>query len=164
MQALDCAFLVCGSLTRVQVAEHCTNAAFWNMSENCSCGSRLIVHRSVKDRLLPLMLRLVEERWKVGSPLDPATVVGALIEKAHLNKVLRFIEEGKKSGAKLLCGGRQVLAESGGYFVEPTIFDECNNQMSIAREESGETILFVVSFFSLFACASLWTGAGCDFV
>jgi gamma-glutamyl-gamma-aminobutyraldehyde dehydrogenase len=128
-----------------KVAEHCVNAAFWNMSENCSCGSRLIVHRSVKDKLLPLMVQLLDERWKVGSPLDPATVVGALIEKNHLLKVLRFIEEGKKGGAKLLRGGRQVLQESGGYFVEPTIFDDCNNQMTIAREES-EWTLFLFSF------------------
>jgi gamma-glutamyl-gamma-aminobutyraldehyde dehydrogenase len=141
-----------------KVAEHCVNAAFWNMSENCSCGSRLIVHRSVKEKLLPLMVQLLDERWKVGSPLDPATVVGALIEKNHLHKVLRFIEEGKKGGAKLLRGGRQVLQESGGYFVEPTIFDDCNNQMTIAREESeSECVLsFLLLTFTAKSSGRFW--------
>ncbi len=93
-----------------KVAAHCTNAAFWNMSENCSCGSRLLVHESVKDRLLALMLKQLDEKWIIGDPTDPNVMVGALIEKTHLEKVLRYIEEGKKSGAKLIRGGNRVRA------------------------------------------------------
>jgi len=126
------------------VAEHVTNAAFWNMGENCSCGSRLIVHRDVREALLE---RIVEktQTWVVGDPLDPATKVGAMIEKAHLDKVLGYIEQGGRDGATVVAGGRRVNPESGGYFVEPTIFDRVTNDMLIAREEIFGPVLAAIT-------------------
>ena len=111
------------------VAQNAVNAAFWNMGENCSCGSRLIVHRSVKGALLARIEKLVRT-WTVGDPQDPATRVGPMIEKPHLDKVLGYIAAGKSAGARVAMGGNRTLLETGGHFVEITIFDEVSNTMS----------------------------------
>src|SRR4029077_18920779 len=70
-----------------------------------------------------------------GDPLDPETRMGAIVDRTQLDRVLGYIETGREEGADLHLGGRQVLEESGGYFVEPTIFDAVSNEMRIAREE-----------------------------
>jgi gamma-glutamyl-gamma-aminobutyraldehyde dehydrogenase len=127
------------------VANNAVNAAFWNMGENCSSGSRLIVHRSIKDALLEKLLAIIKP-WKIGDPLDPDTRVGPMIEKSHMEKVLRYIESGKKEKARLVCGGRRVLEDTGGWFIEVTIFDEVDNNMKIAREEIFGPVLSVIPF------------------
>ncbi|MEZ5125970.1 MAG: aldehyde dehydrogenase family protein [Thermoleophilia bacterium] len=109
------------------VAENAVSAAFWNMGENCSCGSRLIIHRSLKDEVLARIMAIVAA-WTVGDPLDPATKLGPMVEPEHLRKVLDYIEEGKSQGAKLILGGEPLLESSGGNYVAVTIFDEPNNQ------------------------------------
>ena len=113
--------------------------------ENCSAGSRLIVHEKVKDRLLE-KIKPTFHSWKVGDPLETDTKIGAMIEKQHLEKVLSYVDIGKKEGAKLVLGGNQVLPESGGYFVEPTVFDSVTNSMRIAREEIFGPVLSVITF------------------
>ncbi len=125
------------------IAAHAVNAAFWNMGENCSCGSRLIVHESVKDALVEKIAALAHT-WTVGNPLDPATRVGSMIEKSHMEKVLSYIAAGKSEGAKVVMGGNRALSESGGYFVDVTIFDEVANGMKIAREEIFGPVLSVI--------------------
>jgi len=127
------------------VATNVVNSAFWNMGENCSCGSRLIVHKKIKDELLARVVALAKT-WKVGDPLDPQTKLGALIEKPHLEKVLGYIAAGKAEGAKLVMGGKRILENTGGYFVETTIFDKVSNQMKIAREEIFGPVLSVIPF------------------
>jgi gamma-glutamyl-gamma-aminobutyraldehyde dehydrogenase len=127
------------------VVENAANAAFWNMGENCSSGSRLIVHRRIKDALLEKLIALVKT-WKVGDPLDPETRMGPMIEKSHMEKVLGYIEAGKKEKAKLVLGGNRVLQDTGGWFVEVTIFDQVNNQMKIAREEIFGPVLSIIPF------------------
>jgi 4-(gamma-glutamylamino)butanal dehydrogenase len=127
------------------VASNAVGAAFWNMGENCSCGSRLIVHKRIKDALVAKVAALAKT-WKVGDPLDPQSRLGALIEKPHLEKVLSYVEAGKAEGAKLALGGRRILKETGGYFMEATIFDEVSNRMKIAREEIFGPVLSVISF------------------
>ena len=127
------------------VAEHAVNAAFWNMGENCSCGSRLIVHRSVKDALVEKIANLARS-WKVGNPIDPETRVGSMIEKTHLDKVLGYIAAGKREGAPLVMGGNSILKETGGYFVEVTVFDEVSSEMKIACEEIFGPVLSVIPF------------------
>lgn len=127
------------------VAQNAMNAAFWNMGENCSCGSRLIVHRSVKDALLERLMKLAQT-WTVGDPQDPATRVGPMIEKPHLDKVLGYIAAGKSAGARLVMGGNRTLTETGGHFVEITIFDEVTPSMSIARDEIFGPVLSIIPF------------------
>jgi len=125
------------------VAANAVNAAFWNMGENCSSGSRLIVHRRLKDELLKKIIAIVKA-WKVGDQLDPETRVGPLIGQVHMETVLKYIAAGRSEGAKLVLGGNRVLKETGGTFVEITIFDEVNNNMKIAREEIFGPVLAVL--------------------
>jgi len=127
------------------VASNAVGAAFWNMGENCSCGSRLIVHKKIKDVLVAKVAALAKT-WKVGDPLDPTNRLGPMIEKPHLDKVLRYIEAGKAEGAKLVMGGKRILEKTGGYFVEATIFDGVTNKMKIAREEIFGPVLSVIPF------------------
>lgn len=127
------------------VADNVVAGAFWNMGENCSCGSRLIVHESVKDELVAKVAALAGE-WTVGDPLDPATRVGSMIERGHMDKVLGYIAAGNEAGARLVMGGKQARQDSGGYFVEVTMFDGVTNEMKIAREEIFGPVLSVIPF------------------
>jgi len=124
------------------VAEHATQAVFWNMGENCSSNSRLIVHRDIKDALLERILHRVHD-WRTGDPLDPANRLGAIVSREQYDSILRYIELGRKEGAKLVLGGNAIEAE-GGWFIEPTIFDNVTPDMTIAREEIFGPVLAVI--------------------
>jgi 4-(gamma-glutamylamino)butanal dehydrogenase len=125
--------------------EGITTGILFCQGENCSAGSRLLVHESVKDQLLS-ELKTAFKAWPVGDPFASSTRVGALIEKEHLAKVMSYIESGKQDGATLAYGGQQLHADSGGYFVEPTIFDNVNNTMKIARDEIFGPVLSILTF------------------
>ncbi|MGF6753254.1 aldehyde dehydrogenase [Paraburkholderia sp. GAS42] len=127
------------------VAENAVAAAFWNMGENCSAGSRLLVHASMKDALLK-KIEAVLQGWKTGEPLDPEVKLGALIEQKHYKKVLSHIETAKAEGARVVLGGNALFVESGGWFVEPTIFDGVTPDMSIAKEEVFGPVLCVIEY------------------
>jgi len=126
-------------------AEAAAGAIAFNQGEVCTAGSRLLVERSIKDQFLPLLLEELK-RWQPGHPLDPATNVGALVDRQQLDTVLGYIEAGLSEGASLLTGGRRVLEETGGTYVEPTVFDGVDNAMKIAREEIFGPVLSVIVF------------------
>jgi gamma-glutamyl-gamma-aminobutyraldehyde dehydrogenase len=128
-----------------EVAANVAVAIFWNMGENCSAGSRLIVHRSKRAALLEA-LEAELAAWPVGDPLDPATKIGALISRQHLERVLGYVQIGRDEGARLVTGGQRILEDTGGYFVPPTIFDGVRNDMRIAREEIFGPVLSVIEF------------------
>ncbi|MCM5705790.1 aldehyde dehydrogenase [Larsenimonas salina] len=121
-------------------------SAFWNMGENCSAGSRLIVHRSIKDALIDELQVQLASDWAMGDPLDPDVQLGALIEEAHMDKVLGHIQQAESEGLKAVTGGERVLQESGGYFVPPTIFDDVSADASVARDEIFGPVLAVIPF------------------
>ena len=127
------------------IAAQVAIAIFWNMGENCSAGSRLIVHRSVKRALLDA-LEAELTRWPVGDPLDPATRIGALISRGHMERVLHYVDVGRREGAHLVTGGQRILEDTGGWFVSPTVFDGVRNDMTIAREEIFGPVLSVIEF------------------
>src|SRR4051794_23763563 len=126
-------------------AEAAAWGVFYNQGEVCNAGSRLLVHESLKDDFLERVVR-VAERIRPGDPLDPETKMGALVDRTQLERVLGYIETGKEEGARLHLGGVQARTESGGYFVEPTIFDAVSNDMRIAREEIFGPVLAAISF------------------
>jgi len=128
-----------------RVAERAASAIFWNMGENCSAGSRLIVHRDLREELVERLVALTAD-WIVGDPLDDATRVGPLITEAHLHRVLSYIDAGVAEGARIAVGGTRVLEESGGHFLAPTIFDGARNDMRIAQEEIFGPVLTVIPF------------------
>ena len=126
-------------------AEAAAWGVFYNQGEVCNAGSRLLVHESIKDELLERIVR-VAATIQPGDPLDPATRMGAIVDRTQLDRVLGYIETGQTEGAELHLGGRRARGESGGYFVEPTIFDAVSNDMRIAREEIFGPVLATISF------------------
>jgi gamma-glutamyl-gamma-aminobutyraldehyde dehydrogenase len=85
-------------------------------------------------------------KYRPGNPLDAATELGALVDDTQLRTVLGYIDAGQSEGARLATGGRQARQDSGGYFVEPTVFDGVSNTMKIAREEIFGPVLSVIRF------------------
>ncbi len=110
-------------------------ANFYSAGEVCTNGTRVFVHRKVRDAFLA-KLKARTEAMIVGDPLDPASQMGALISEAHLEKVLGYIQLGQQQGATLLTGGKRLTAGAlgKGAFVEPTIFTGCSDDMAIVRE------------------------------
>ncbi len=125
------------------VAEHAVSAVFWNMGENCSSNSRLIVHEKVKDALLARILEKTRD-WVTGDPLDPRNTLGAMVSREQYEKVMGYIEIGIKEGAKLVVGGK-AMEIGDGLFIEPTIFDNVTPEMTIAREEIFGPVLAVIT-------------------
>ncbi|MBS7545242.1 betaine-aldehyde dehydrogenase [Ancylobacter oerskovii] len=122
-------------------------ANFYSAGEVCSNGTRVFVHESVRAAFLEKLVARVE-KMVVGDPLDPATQVGALISGPHMEKVLSYIARGRAGGARLLAGGHRVT-EGGldrGFFVSPTVFDGCRDDMAIVREEIFGPVMAVLSF------------------
>ncbi|NNC79648.1 MAG: aldehyde dehydrogenase [Acidimicrobiales bacterium] len=128
-----------------RIADHAATSIFWNGGQNCSSNSRLIVHQAVKDELLELIVEKARD-WPVGDPLDPETRIGAMIEADHLTKVLDNITSANDDGADCVLGGHRTLEDSGGYFVEPTIFTNVDPSMRIAKEEVFGPVLSVIDF------------------
>lgn len=119
---------------------------FFNQGEVCSATSRIIVQRSIHDAFVK---RLVERAnaMTIGNPLDNPDI-GPLVSKGQRERVLKYIEIGKKEGAKCLCGGERYTEGecAKGYFVRPTVFDGCTPDMTIVREEIFGPVASVLTF------------------
>src|SRR5688572_5027049 len=128
-----------------KAAQAAAYAIFFNQGEMCSAGSRLLVQDSIKDAMLE-KIAAVGRQMKPGDPLDPATKLGAIVDEAQMKRVLHYIDAGKTDGAKVALGGSRVRQESGGFFVEPTVFDAVKPSMRIAREEIFGPVLATITF------------------
>lgn len=109
----------------------------------CFAGTRVFVQRDFHDRFVDALTRYTSN-VKAGDPLDPETTVGPLVSKEQFNRVKSYIEIGKKEGAKTTVGGDVV--DGKGYFVNPTVFVDVNNNMKIAREEIFGPVASVIPF------------------
>ncbi len=123
------------------VAAHVVNGAFWNMGENCSASSRLIVHASVKEALLE-RVRVQLQDWQMGDPLDPANRLGSLISRAHFDKVKAFLDGATADGQVVRGGGGTV----DDIYVQPTIVDNVAASSALFREEVFGPVLAVTTF------------------
>jgi acyl-CoA reductase-like NAD-dependent aldehyde dehydrogenase len=120
-------------------------AIFFNQGEMCSAGSRFVVHESLKDALLDEVAKVARE-LAPGDPLNETTKLGAIVDTQQMQRVLGFIDAGREEGARVALGGTQVRRESGGCYVEPTIFDGVKPAMRIAREEIFGPVLSTITF------------------
>jgi gamma-glutamyl-gamma-aminobutyraldehyde dehydrogenase len=127
------------------VAADLADAAFWNSGQNCSAGSRILVHRSIKDDFVAALAREADKR-AVGDPTDGSTSLGPLIESSALDRVLSYIGQARADGARVVTGGERLLADSGGWFVGATVLDDVTADMSVAREEIFGPVVAVLSF------------------
>ncbi|MFF7868016.1 aldehyde dehydrogenase [Streptomyces qaidamensis] len=121
---------------------------FFNQGEMCTAPSRLLVHSSIAERVTEAVVRRARE-LRVGDPLDPETEMGALVGRAHLDRVSDHIRHGVDEGARLRTGGDRVLAETGGNYLEPTVFDRVDPGSRLAREEIFGPVLSVLAFDDL---------------
>lgn len=140
------AFLVFSDATDVaQAARAAANTVFYNQGESCNAPTRLLVQQDV----LPEFIAALKEEAKLfmpGDPLDENTEMGALVDAMQMNNVLGYIDKGQAEGAELAFGGQRVRPETGGFYVQPTIFSGVSNSMTIAREEIFGPVLGVIPF------------------
>ena len=118
---------------------------FYNSGQTCNAGSRLVVHRSVREELVGRIAELGRALGP-GEPLDPRTKLGSMVDERQLTKVLGYVELGRAEGAALVAGGERVRVESGGPYIGPTILDGVANSMRVAREEIFGPVLTVTEF------------------
>lgn len=126
-------------------AQSAAQGIFFNSGQVCVAASRLLVEESIHDAFIEKVKGMASV-FTPGDPLDPKTLMGSMVDKSQLDRVLGYIEKGKGEGAALVAGGRQVRQNSGGFYIEPTIFDRVANDMTIAREEIFGPVLATITF------------------
>jgi 4-guanidinobutyraldehyde dehydrogenase/NAD-dependent aldehyde dehydrogenase len=120
-------------------------AIFFNQGEMCSAGSRLLLQEGIREAVLE-KVQAIARTLQPGDPLDPATRLGAIVDETQMKRVLGYIDSGRNDGAHIRLGGRRVREDSGGYFIEPTVFEDVKPAMSIAREEIFGPVLSAITF------------------
>lgn len=123
-------------------ARQITYAALWNMGQNCTANSRVIVHKDVKEGLAG-RIREQMRCWRTGDPLDPANNLGAIVSREQYDRILAYIDTGAEEGARIVEGGSAIEA-GGGLFIEPTLFDQAKPDMKIARDEIFGPVFAIV--------------------
>ncbi len=118
-------------------------ALYFNQGQCCCAGSRLFVEERIHDEVVDRLQEKNRDR-KVGDPFDPDTQQGPQVDEAQFDKILKYIDYGKKDGAKMLTGGNRVGDQ--GYFIEPTLFANVTDDMRIARDEIFGPVLSVLKF------------------
>lgn len=133
----------CNDIARA--ARTAAGSMYFNQGESCNAPSRVLVHDSVADEFMATVLALAPT-YQPGDPLSGNAPMGALVDEGQLRTVLGYVDAGVYAGARLLAGGRQTRIDTGGCFVEPTVFDGVTPQMSIAREEIFGPVMSVLRF------------------
>ena len=140
------AFIVFDDFADVErAAKTAAGSMFFNQGESCNAPSRVLVHESVADRFVKIVAAEAAQ-YRPADPLVSATTMGALVDEGQLRTVMSYIEAGTREGARAVTGGRQALLASGGFYVEPTVFDGVANGMTIAREEIFGPVMSVIRF------------------
>jgi acyl-CoA reductase-like NAD-dependent aldehyde dehydrogenase len=121
------------------------SAIFYNKGEVCTAGSRLVVTKSAHDALLEKVVERAS-KFTQGDPLDPKTRIGPQVSEAQVERIGKYVDIGKKEGARLVLGGEPAkIGDGRGYYWKPTIFDGVSNSMTIAREEIFGPVLSVIA-------------------
>ena len=140
------AFLVFDDFADVErAAKTVAGSMFFNQGESCNAPSRVLVHESVADDFVRIVAAEAAQ-YQPSDPLDPTSVMGALVDDTQMKTVMGYIDAGQAEGAQLVAGGRRALVDTGGYYVEPTVFDGVGNAMKIAREEIFGPVMSVIRF------------------
>ena len=140
------AFVVFDDFAHVErAAKTVAGSMFFNQGESCNAPSRVLVHEKVADRFLEVVAAEAP-KYAPGDPLSGHAEMGALVDETQMKTVLGYIEAGNSEGAKLVTGGQRARAESGGFYVQPTVFERVRNDMRIAREEIFGPVMSVIRF------------------
>ncbi|MBT9491696.1 MAG: aldehyde dehydrogenase [Paucibacter sp.] len=125
-------------------AQTVAGSMFFNQGESCNAPSRVLVQQDIADEFIALVAAEAPN-YRPADPLEPGTVMGALVDEGQLRTVMGYIESGVAEGARVVAGAKQSRTDSGGFFVEPTVF-EAQPQMKIAREEIFGPVMSVIRF------------------
>jgi len=140
------AFVVFDDFADIErAARTVAGSMFFNQGESCNAPSRVLVQAGIAEEFAKLVAAEAP-KYAPGDPLDAGTELGALVDETQLRTVLSYIDAGHQEGAKVLAGGKQARTESGGYYVEPTVFTDVNNGMKIAREEIFGPVMGIIKF------------------
>nr|WP_315475734.1 aldehyde dehydrogenase [uncultured Undibacterium sp.] len=138
--------IVCADCPDLDAAVRASlSGIFFNQGESCNAPSRLFVESSIKAQFIEKALALMPQ-YQPSDPLIESTIMGAIVDEVQLKSVLDYIQSGQDQGATLISGGQQYDAKSGGYYVEPTVFDAVHSGMKIASEEIFGPVLSILSF------------------
>ncbi|EJT04447.1 aldehyde dehydrogenase [Rhizobium sp. CCGE 510] len=136
--------IVFADTENLDAAAEAAARVFYNQGEICSSPTRLLVERSIKDVFVTKVVAHAAA-YRPRDPLHPESMMGAMVDGNHANRVMEFIEAGKKQ-ARLLLGGNRLTINGSENFIEPTIFDEVQNDHVIAREEIFGPVLAIIAF------------------
>ena len=128
-----------------RAAATAAGSMYFNQGESCNAPSRLFVEESIADQFIDTIVAQ-SKHYAPGDPLDNNTVLGALVDQGQQRTVMDYIDAGKNEGARLLTGGTAAREDTGGFYVNPTVFDNVNNHMKIAREEIFGPVLSIIRF------------------
>ncbi len=128
-------------------AKAAAGGIFYNQGEVCTAASRLLVERSIKDEFIAMVVAAGRD-MQPRHPFEPGAPMGAMVDQMQMERVLGYIAKGSAEGATLALGGKRVMDASGGFYIEPTVFDDVAHEMTISREEIFGPVLSVISFDS----------------
>lgn len=128
-----------------RAAKTVAGSMFFNQGESCNAPSRVFVHERIAEQFVAIVAAEAPA-YAPADPLDAKTVMGALVDDTQLKTVMGYIDAGASEGARIAAGGRRVRADTGGFYVEPTVFDGVANTMKIAREEIFGPVMSVIRF------------------
>ncbi len=140
------AFVVFDDFANLErAAKTVAGSMFFNQGESCNAPSRVLVHEKVADRFLEVVAAEAP-KYAPGDPLSGSAEMGALVDETQMKTVLGYIDAGSTEGARLVTGGQRARAETGGFYVQPTVFERVRNDMKIAREEIFGPVMSVIRF------------------
>ena len=116
---------------------------FVNQGQSCCAGSRVFVEETIYDEFVEKSIARARKR-RVGDPLDPRTDQGPQVSESQFDRIMGYIEAGKREGATLACGGERIGDR--GYFIQPTVFSDVRDEMKIAREEIFGPVMSIIPF------------------
>lgn len=128
-----------------RAAKTAASNMFFNQGQSCNAPSRVLVHERIADRFIEIVAAQAP-KFRPADPLEATTTMGALVDEGQLRTVMGYIETGAREGARTVIGGQRVRQASGGFYVEPTVFDQVANDMTIAREEIFGPVMSVIRF------------------
>ena len=126
-------------------AHMAADGMFGNSGQVCDAPSRLLIQKSIKDVFLEKVVNY-SKPWMPSDPFDPETLMGTIVDKTQTEKIMGYIDKGKSEGANIITGGKQVMQDTGGYYISPTIFKDVKNDMTVAKEEIFGPVLCAIEF------------------
>jgi acyl-CoA reductase-like NAD-dependent aldehyde dehydrogenase len=127
------------------IADAIVARMFWNQGQVCTASSRLLIQQDIKDRLLPILIERSAELG-MGDPLNSHTKFGAVVSEGHRQKVLGYIDNGRKEGARIAYQSDAKAPFEAGFYVAPVIFDQVSARQKIAQEEIFGPVVSVIGF------------------